>query len=220
MNFSFVIPTVGSIKNLATCIRTLKQYEMSTSYEIIIIDDGSNLQHKKLLTQFCSREKINKVIFNEINSGFAASVNKGINLATGDVVILCNNDIVFNKPVLAPLKRAFESDTNIGIVGALLHYPNNNVQHAGMQYLESHKSFVHLHGGKHIRDSHVNTPKYLIAVTGALFAFPKYVYETLGPFNEKYFLACEDTEYCLRAWEGGYRVFYAPTVSAIHLEGA
>lgn len=220
MFFSVIIPTHGSLSLLQKCIKTLKRYEKGNNYEVIVIDDGSTAKEQSLLRNYCRTENI-RAILNEQNKGFAHSVNIGCHSAkqNTDVYLLCNNDIVFTQPVFSELTSSFITHKEVGVIGALLSYPNKTVQHAGMHYSEHAKAFLHTH--KNVKESNftVNQPRYCIAVTGALFAVRKEAHKVLGEFNENYFLACEDTEYCLRAWNKNYHVLYNPRVKAIHLEG-
>src|SRR6185295_1900522 len=126
------------------------------------------------------------------------SINKGLQAASGDIFLLLNDDIILTSPVLSKITKLFENTPNLGVLGALLRYPNKMIQHAGMVFSERHRNFLHL---KHVHDS-----QYMIAVTGAFFAVSKELYQQIGGLDEKFFLACEDTQYCLRAWAANFRV--------------
>lgn len=218
MRFSIIIPTYGGLRFLVKCISSIKQFEKSDDYEIIVVDDGSPQSDRINLQNYCEKNNI-KCFVHLTNQGFAHAVNTGIRVAQGDIVVLCNNDIQFTHPILSSIKATFDTSLSLGIIGGLLLYPNKRVQHAGLTYHERRKSFYHDHKNLPNFDPKVLKPKYVEAVTGALFAIKREVINKIGHLNEEYFLACEDTEYCLRAWEAGFSVYYNPAVSAIHYEG-
>lgn len=218
MKFSFVIPTVNQYDMLFECIDTLLYYNGYDEHEVIVVDDGSPLPLQKRIAAECENAGIT-FIAHEVNSGFARTVNAGIRASTGDIVVLVNNDILFTEDMTAPLTRAFATHPSIGVVGALLYYPTGAIQHGGMISTGVGR-FEHRGHGKRISErSDLIRPDYCIAVTGAIFAIKRNVIEEVGLLNEEYFLACEDSEYCLRVWSSGYRVLYSSEVTAIHLEG-
>lgn len=221
MNFSIIIPTYGNAQLVSNCISSLKRVEPDTSqYEIIVVDDGSPFNQAVELKKTVTSLGV-KGLYRGNNGGFSATVNWGIAEAENDIIVLVNNDIIFTQPFLSAYKDIFLNQLDVGIVGALLAYPNQTVQHAGLTYDSGHNQFLHAYKNKAIAnpDTQVKSPYYAIAVTGALFAFRKCLINYVGLFDEEYFLACEDTDYCLRAWEKGWKVLYTPKVFALHLEG-
>lgn len=220
MHFSIVIPTYGNAPLLAKCLQSTVRLYNRRDYEIIVVDDGSSAAEqtaiKRVIDKFPNKRLVT-AIYETTNKGFAAAVNKGIERAEGRTIILCNNDVIFTQDILLPLEKAFELDPQIAVVGALLNYVNNTIQHAGLVFDKITKSFLHIH--KH-KPNKVAASGYAIAVTGALFAIKREALEKIGGFNEQFFLACEDTDYCLRAWEKGYKVYFSRDVRAIHLEGS
>jgi GT2 family glycosyltransferase/ADP-heptose:LPS heptosyltransferase len=225
MKFSFVIPSICHGERAQETFRMLFQDCISTlvalngsDHEIILVDDGSPQRMQSQIAQECIRRGV-KLLINQENQGFPRTVNKGMRAATGDIVVLVNNDIKFTHNVVEPFKKAFAVNQKIGIVGSLLYYPNNTIQHGGIIALGPGQ-FTHRAWHKTYETSpEVQKDEYLIAVTGALFGIRREMIEEVGYLNEEYFLACDDTEYCIRAWEKDWRIFYSPQVQAIHAEG-
>lgn len=216
MKISFVIPTINQIDMVDKCLSTLRQFNKDV-HEIIVIDDGSNDQTKEAVSAICVKHEA-VFLSNYRNVGFSNTVNRGIDLASGDIAVLVNNDIVFTTDITEELSRVFALDPLIGIVGGLLMYPHGTIQHGGVVRVGT--NFTHRGWHKNLHDSpEVSVPSYLLCVTGALYAIRKTMTNRIGVMNPKYFLACEDTELCLRAWNIGWRVYYSPKVTAIHAEG-
>jgi len=217
MKFSFIVPTVNHLNmTMSHCLGTFEEHN-GVDHEVIVVDDGSDESIRSQLRNAChSRGYV--FDFNVINSGFAKTVNKGIAQAKGDIVVLVNNDIKFIQPVVQYLEEAFNVHQKIGIVGGLLLYPDGSVQHGGIERVSTNFT----HRGWHKPPAYspvILKPSYLIGVTGALFAIRKSMIDDIGMLNEDYFLSCEDTEYCIRAWRNGWRVYYSSDVKAIHEEG-
>jgi len=209
MKYSLIIPTVGKTSYLEHCIASIEHYFREPNFEVIVVNDGANETELQI---YCRDHNLT-CICNPENKGFSHTVNTGLRAAKGEILILCNNDITFTDSILEKIDEVFKLDPKIGILGALLYYPNNKIQHCGVGYSEPLDSFIHV-------QTITPTAAYFPAVTGALFIFKRELLQTVGFLNEDYFLACEDTDYCLRAWTKGYRVFLDPSISAIHHEGA
>lgn len=217
--FSMVVPTVRQTHMVRECLHSLFEFEPDRSlYEVIVVDDGSDAKVQDWLRTNLEREGC-RVICKGENSGFSHTVNVGIREAQGEFVVLLNNDIKFIQPWLGALEGAFRRDPKIGVVGAKLLFPTLQVQHAGVTRVG--KSPLYVHNNKFApRDMPaVNQGRYFASVTGALYAIRRSITGRVGLLNETYFLSCEDTEYSLRVWLAGFRVWYEPLVEAIHLEG-
>jgi len=220
MKMSFVIPAYTREQRhfkmlFNDCIDSFVKFH-GKDHEIIVVEDGGSM--KAEVKAECERRGITCVV-SEKNCGFPISVNKGIREASGEIIILVNNDIVFTQPVIEPFKKAFEVNGRIGIVGSLLLYPHGTIQHGGIVLVG--RGFTHRGWHKTLNTApEVHHAGYLIGVTGALFGIRKEMVEEIGMFNENYFLACDDTEYCLRAWSRDWRIYYSPAIRAIHAEGA
>lgn len=217
MKHSLIIPTVKTTVLVAQCVNSIRAFERQKDYEIIVVDDGSSSSVQAWLRNYCAEQKV-KLLLRAKNLGFASAVNWGIKESTGEIVTLVNNDIIFTQSILPEIEESFQS-SSLGILGARLLYPDRTIQHAGLLFDPGNRRFIHNHKHRPGNFKQAGEAQYYIAVTGALFSFRRSLYNTLGPLNEKYFVACEDVEYCLRAWNNGYTVLYNPRVVAIHEEG-
>lgn len=220
MKFSVVIPNITKKQDkfylLKSCIESFRLYH-GLNNEVIVVDDGSNKEFMPMIKMLCEANNV-ILIEKEKNEGFSKTVNQGIRSSTGDVVFLLNNDVVFQQEILSEIEQSFLLDKEIGIVGCLLFYPNGTIQHGGIARM----GFQFTHLGWHKTVSSVPdilNSKYLIGVTGAAFAMKREMINEVGYFDEDFFIACEDTQYCIRAWQKGWKVFYNPKAKAIHIEG-
>lgn len=95
MNISVIIPTYNRPDNLKECLACLKTQTLDRKlYEIIVIDDGSSAELGRLIDQSLGDSGIKYTLIKQINSGPAEARNKGILVATGEVVLFIGDDIM------------------------------------------------------------------------------------------------------------------------------
>ncbi len=153
---------------------------------------------------------------------FAAQSNLGAVASGGDILLFLNDDVVpvnrgWLRELVAPL-----DDPRIGIVGPLLLYPDQSVQHAGM-YLGFNGLAGHaLRGAKLPQGDYgsmASAPREVMAVTGAALAMRRADFERLNGFDQNLFaLYIQDVDLCLRAHFSGLAVICNPRAILLHME--
>jgi GT2 family glycosyltransferase/glycosyltransferase involved in cell wall biosynthesis len=220
VDVSVVIPSIDNIEWVVRCIQSCRQYlPRDRSCEFLVVDDGTREADVLEALKQAADDLEFRLVLNHQNLGFSATVNQGMRLARGRLIVLCNNDIEFFQPWLEPLEAAFAAEPELGIVGARLLYPYGTIQHAGMDKVPGHLRWNHTFAGWPGDHTKANQPRYVWSVTGALLAVRREVLRRFGGFSTAYGAAYEDLDYCLRAWTHGVRVGYRPEVAAYHLEG-
>jgi glycosyltransferase involved in cell wall biosynthesis len=160
------------------------------------------------------------VIESEHNEGFAANVNRGLRATDPllDVVVL-NSDMEARPGWLACLQYAASQEDDVAIVGARLLYPDGRIQFAGTaRNLGAPEWFDHRYRFKPGDWGPAALPGPVLAVTGACMYVRRAAIERIGLLDERYPMAYEDVDWCLRAWEAGMRVMYFPGASLYHHE--
>lgn len=213
MKHSIVITNYDRYDLVDQAIQTFIKFHEGMDYEIIVSDDGSPEDSFNKLMDLINQYTIPITVFrSEINNGYAEAANQGMQLAGGEYITLVNSDIVFTQDILTPLEKAYESDPLIGVQGAKLYFRNGQVQHGGVN-VDNEWRFAHQTGPL------ASTSRFCILVTGALFSIRRSLYAIIGGLSSDYPMTYDDADYCLRAWQNGFRVFYNADVEAIHLEG-
>jgi len=170
-------------------------------HEIILIDDGSTDGTRAWLATLGPPFR---VLLNERNLGFGASNNRGAALASGDLLLLLNNDLILPPGWLPPLLAAHRRlGDRAGLVGNVqLAAATGAVDHAGMR--------VGLHGKpEHIREQRPAPGRAFAPVrrvaflTGACLLVSSALWRRLGGFDETFVNGCEDVDLCLRARAAG-----------------
>lgn len=217
---TFIIPNYNKPDLTLRSVHAL--FKHSPDAKCVVVDDGSPTQSE--LAALLSDLPVTFVPL-EKNGGFAIACNAGIKAAQGSHVVLLNNDCEITCDALQILTERFAGigvpmDSlpglwQIGIIGGLLRYPDGRIQHDGMDYRPNVPG-AFVHGVA----SNPRPSRFCPSVTGALFAIRKEVVEKIGMLDESFFVACEDSDYCLRAWAAGFSVWFEQSLTATHIEGA
>jgi GT2 family glycosyltransferase/glycosyltransferase involved in cell wall biosynthesis len=213
---SIVIPSYRDADRVATLVQSIGRTVPEGMARIIVADDASGADH---LARLHAIEGI-EVVAGERNEGFAANVNRGLRVADPerDVVVL-NSDTEARPGWLACLQYAASQEEEVGIVGARLLYPDGRIQFAGtVRNLGAPEWFDHRYRFKPDDHGPAALAGPVLAVTGACMYVRRETIERIGLLDERYPMAYEDVDWCLRAWQAGMRVWYFPAASLYHHE--
>lgn len=152
---------------------------------------------------------------------FARAVNAGLLAASGEHVLLLNDDVEWSDADGPARMAAHLHDPTVGAVGALLTYPDGTVQHAGLVIDDARPLHPFVgwpvdatasHGGDVARD--------VVAVTGACLMARRADLLALGGMSRRFPLSFNDADLCLRLRRCGFRVVIEPAATAVHRESA
>lgn len=219
MDYSIIIPVFNKAGLTRQCLATLRESCAGAGEgEVIVVDNASSDETPSMLLEF----PWVRVIRNDVNRGYAAANNQGAAIASGEFLVLLNNDIVAHAGWLASMLRV-AGETGAGAVGARLLFPNGTIQHAGVRVAPiqvGSAGFVALHDLYNYPGDHPEAMQIreMQIVTGACLVTPRSVYAELGGLDEGYWNGYEDVDYCLRVRERGHRVIYNGEASLTHFE--
>ncbi|UFJ42516.1 glycosyltransferase family 2 protein [Brevibacillus humidisoli] len=216
---SVIIPTLNHSELLEICISSFSQTAAHEQYELIVVDDGSEQAEKERIRLLSSQYDCTLLEL-PIRQSYAKAVNMGLRAASGNYILLLNNDVAFEQSDwLRLMLNTAQQAWNIGIVGCRLLYPDGTIQHGGgILYPQRH--YDHLHRGRPGDEPAALLTYDVPAVTGALMLIKKEVLDDIGLLSEDYLLSFEDVDFCLRARQSGWRVVYCGQAAAIHDEGS
>lgn len=212
---TFVIVSYNKHELTHRCLTAL--YANTKNFKCVVVDNGSTDDNRDALKTMLRLMRFENLKYVETDNehGYSTGANAGMLAAdpTSDIVWL-NNDCFITCDAVQIIEKAFNV-AGAGIVGALLSYPDGKIQHDGMDFTpQVPGAFVHGHKAE------PRPSRYCVAVTGALMAVRRDVIDKLGLLDTRFFLGCEDSDYCLRAWEIGAPVWFEQSLTAVHLEGA
>lgn len=199
MKTSIVILTHNKLDYTKLCIESIRKYTPKWSYEIIVVDNNSTDDTVNWLKQ----QKDIKTIFNNENLGFPKGCNQGIEIATGDNILLLNNDTIVTHNWLENLVECLYSSSDIGAVGAVT---NNCSYYQAIQV--SYKSLEEMQ--VFARRFNVSNPdkwEERLKLIGFCMLIKREVVEKIGLLDERYTPGnYEDDDYSLRIRKAGYRL--------------
>jgi len=221
---SIVIPTRDRKDLLEACVNSLDRATSYPNKEIIILDnDSAEPETKAYFASLCQRSDIHIVAapgpFN-----YPRLINLGASHARGELLMTLNNDIeAFEPDWLNEMVRQV-SRPGVGLVGCLLLYPDQTVQHAGVIVGLSGVA-GHMHADAAPDDpgyaGRIRVTQDLSAVTGACQLMRRALFERLGGLDERHLaVAYNDIDFCLRVREAGLRVIYTPHARLLHHHSA
>jgi len=217
---SVVIPTIGARNAQHTArfvddaVHTLREAEPSLELEIIAVTTGT----------LDPIPDVDKQVVYEPHGGFnfAEAVNIGRSQATGDYLLILNDDTTADFP--SPVTRMLEMGQRpgVGAVGAKLTYPDSRLQHAGIVLLPSGPTHVHIATAANFPGyfGSTLTPRNYVAVTAAAMLTPIEAFDEIGGFDSHFARDFNDVDYCLRLRRVGYRIAWTPYAHLTHHEGA
>lgn len=196
-----------------SCLRSL-QHEVEDRAEILIIDNASNDDTPKLLSQVSGI----RVIWNEANVGFILAVNQGVRQASGRFILLLNNDTRVHKGSIAKALALIESSPQIGAVGARVLQLDGFLQEAGSLIWNDGTCQGYGRGA----DGEFDAAMFRRDVdfcSGVFLLTRRDLFLEMGGLDARLAPAYyEDADYCLRLWERSFRVVYEPRVTLDHFE--
>ena len=206
-----VIVNYNGYDDTIECIKSLKDIQYS-NYKIVLVENASKDKEKIQSNSFINENAI--VLFSDINGGFSAGNNIGIEYALNagaDYVLLLNNDTAVDKDFLNSLVEIGESDSSIGIVTGDIYY-----------YFDKTKLWYsngRYDRGSGITQMCVKTEKMKNNVSfacGCLMLLKRKMLEEIGLLEDLFFLYSEDTEYCCRAIDSGWGIVWTSESKIYH----
>lgn len=196
--------------------RTLKALadQHDVCFETIIIDNNSSDQTNELLARVHGA----RIVRNQENRGFVLAANQGAALARGRHLLLLNNDAIVQQGALAATCRRLDADPTIGALGGRIVLMSGGLQEAGNTIFQD-GSTAGIGRGSDPFSSAALTQRNADYCSGVYLAIPMPLWRMLDGFDLNYVPAYyEDTDFCLRVWQSGFRVVYAPDILVEHLE--
>ena len=197
------------------CLETLKARTDLSTAEVIAVDNGSTDETPARLRELPWL----RVVTNASNLGYVRGNNAGIAAAPKDAdVLLLNNDVeIHEENWLVRLREAAHAAPDVGIAGCRLVLPDGRLLHAGTYILPDTL------WGQQIGALEADVNQYARTrdVEGIVFAcayLKRELLDRIGGLSEEFRSYFEDTDFCLRAKEAGFRTVVCGSVTLVHRE--
>lgn len=223
-SLAVIVVTHETREHTIALLGSLARDPSYSSWEPIVIDNASTDGTRAAIAE---RWPSVRIVRNEPQRGFAGAVNQGVRSTTAPVAVAVNPDAVVPVGTFDRLLEVLGSDERIAAVGPLIRFPDGKVQRHGMSHPSPYTAAVILLGladvpffrreaeryyGRH----DPGPPADVDSLTGACLMFRRNAYDSVGPFDERFFLYCEDVDWSLRARAAGWRLVFVPSAEIAH----
>jgi len=220
---SVVIPTVGTSKPVwgidrplvLTAIESLLAVTDHPDVEVCVVADPHTPPDvlAALHGLDCS------VIAGAGDFNFSTRCNQGAAATTGDVIVFLNDDTLVEQADWLRTMVGYFVEADVGVVGARLLYADGTLQHGGLLLNEQPLHIFHGFGGDDPGPfGLLEIDREVSAVTGAVLATPRALFDELGGFPEEFPVAFNDLDYCLRVRATGRRIIWSAQATLFHFE--
>jgi O-antigen biosynthesis protein len=210
---SVVVLTYNNLDLTQACLTSLLERSDYANLEIIVVDNLSSDGTQDYLRALKREHPDVVCILNDANLGFAAGNNVGLAAASGDYLVVLNNDTVVTQGWVLTMLRHFQRDTGLGLLGPVTNNIGNEAK-VDMHYQDladmpsEARAWTVAHAG-------VRLPLHTAAFFCAML--PRKVYTQCGPLCEEYGLGFfEDDDYCRRVQAAGLSIACAEDVFVHH----
>ncbi len=218
---SIIIPNKDHTDDLDVCIQSILDKSTYKNYEIIIIENNSELKETFDYYKNIQKNKKCRVIYWKSDFNYSAINNFGAEESKGDYLILLNNDTEIIAENWIEEMLGYCQREDVGIVGARLYYPDDTIQHAGVIL-----GFGGIAGHAAIGQSRFElgymaraiTVQDMSAVTAACMMIDKKIFDEVGGFDETFKVAFNDVDLCMKVRSKNYLIVYNPYVELYHYE--
>ena len=204
--------------------------------ELVVVDNGSSDGTAEYLAGIHPWFAVH-VVRNVTNESYSRANNQGASVATGELLLLANNDIEPAGPhVLGHMVDRLLKEPGLAAVGARLIYPRRRgptmgavsraadltLQHRGIGFVTEDGKLTarNLGGGEDPLGPAASEPRPVLAATAACLLIRRVDFDAMGGFSTEYIYGSEDVDLCLRLRAAGRGILYEPQATFWHHESA
>jgi GT2 family glycosyltransferase len=224
LDLSFILVNWNTKELIQEALCSIVDTVHGYAYEIFLVDngseDGSSAAVKKTFPQV-------KLILNKTNQGFARAVNQALNRTGGRYIVLLNSDARLQEGAMQALVAFMDDNPDVGIAGGQLINVDGSLQNSIAPFPSLTTEllnrrllrtlFPRYYPGK---EREYPVPIDVDSLVGACIIVRREAIDDVGTLDEGYFFFMEETDWCLRMREHGWRVSFVPHSRIIHLQGA
>lgn len=225
---SVIIPVYNGMDVIGPCLDSLKSHGSQYELEIIAVDDCSLDGSCEFLI---SKYPGLTILRNDINRGYAVSVNRGINRSHGEYILLLNQDTEVKNGAIGILTKKLLSDPCLAAVAPRLLNPDGTPQKS-IRRFPKHSDIIYHHLGLtslfpknphfnrwKMADFDYNTESHVEQPAFSAVLIRRTAVDQIGLLDPEYPLFFNDVDYCKRLLDAGWRILYAPVAEVVHHGG-
>jgi GT2 family glycosyltransferase/glycosyltransferase involved in cell wall biosynthesis len=210
---SVIVVTYNNLDLTKVCLDSLDRYSAYPNLELIVVDNASDDGTPDYLRAWEQSGNNRLVILNSDNRGFAGGNNQGLAAASGDYLVMLNNDTHVTPGWVSTMVGHLRRSDGLGLLGPVTNNIGNEARidiHYGdmEQMLQASGDYTARHAGQ-------LTPLHAAAFFCVMM--PRVVYERVGRLDEAFGIGMfEDDDYCRRVQQQGWSIACAEDVFIHH----
>ena len=210
---SVIVVTYNNLDLTKACLASLDEQSDYSAMEIIVVDNHSSDGSKGFLADWVQGAPNRRLILNEDNKGFAAANNQGLAIASGDYLVLLNNDTYVTPGWIRTLLNHLRRDKTIGLIGPV----TNNIGNEAKIDIDYKSMEEMLHVSAFYTRRHIGQTWPLRTAAFFCAMMSRDVYQRVGLLDEAFGRGFfEDDDYCRRIEQLGLRIVCAEDVFIHH----
>ncbi len=226
MDLSIIIVNYNAAPYLARCLTSIESCLSGITCEVCVVDNASTDCTRMLIG---NRFPGVQIIANDRNLGFAAGVNQGLEKTNGRYILWLNPDTEILDGGMTELLRYLKREPEVGIIGPQIVDPGGTIQLSCRSFPLYRTILFHRYSlltrwlpqNRYSREYlHTDWDHTSIRevdwVSGACLLHRRVVLDDIGGLDERFFMYCEDVDFCLRARQVGWKVHYHPGMQVLH----
>lgn len=230
MKLSIILLTWNSEKHVIKCIDSIQNNIGTNDYEIIVVDNGSLDNTKKIISM---RYPTVKIVQNEINRGVAPARNQGIQAANSDYILILDIDTYVHRNGIDRMLNYMDKNPDVGLCGPKLCFDDGTTQHSFRRFPVIQTKIlrrINTTWAKRLLKNEYysaemadvvnrgNEALEVDYVIGACQMIRRSALDEVGLLDDRIFYGPEDVDFCLRMWLKGWKVVYLPDATVTHYE--
>lgn len=230
-DLSIVVVNWNTLDLLRDVLRSVHDNPAGIRSEVIVIDNASSDGSADMVADEFPQTVL---IRNADNRGFAAANNQGFSVSTGRHILLLNSDTIVLGDVLGASVRYLDTHPDVGAMGCRVLNPDRSMQRTcsmwpsllNLTLLTSGLWKLHppvlarFLGRYQMMGWQRDSERPVEVISGCYLMLRREVLEQIGPLDEDFFFFGEETDWCRRMRDAGWRLMFAPVGEIIHYGGA
>ncbi len=224
---SIIVVSYNTKEMTQECLQSIYTNAGETSLEVIVVDNNSQDGTVEMLAAQFPQVRL---VRNRENRGFAVANNQGLAIVQGKYILLLNSDTIILGNVLIDSVRYLACNSKIGAIGCQVLNSDRTIQKTCsgfptllrlliMTLALDRIPFCSILDTYLLRSWPRDNEREVEVISGCYLMVRKDVIERVGGLDEQFFFFAEETDWCHRIQQAGWKLMFVPVGNIIHHGG-
>lgn len=222
-DLTIVVVSYNTRELLRRCLRSLANFSCACTAEVVVVDNASVDGSVEMVRE---EFPLVRLMAQNRNLGYAAANNLVLAGLNSRYALVLNSDIEVRPGAVEALVSFMDAHPDAGMAGARLVLPGGAVQTTWAQgftlgeFVRQQFYLDRLRPLETWQPAAAAEPVEVLHLHGACLIVRCEALEQVGLLDEGYFMYCEDSDWCRRFRQAGWKLFYVPAAEMLHHHGA